>query len=199
MNITPTRFCGLIPWLLIMALTPGAALAAEKKSAQSASSAPATADSNAYTALGLVTVGALVTAGLGMAVVNTADATLGDTLSKLQPANKLESYNSKRNPDEWVSFKCDTVRIIYTGHFASEVTGCKAMFLLDAHNRGDDSLKGQFMPAMKAENCDEARKICDGIDLKVTEAADGKISIHQKDKVVGIVDFSTPTISFQSK
>ena len=73
------------------------------------------------------------------------------------------------------------------------------MFLFDAHNRGDDSLKGQFMPAKEAENCDEARKICDSIDLKVTEAADGKISIHQKDKVVGIVDFSTPTISFQSK
>lgn len=199
MNNTPNRFFALIPWLLLMAVPP-VAFAAESKSAQSASSvsaATAPQNSKADTALGVVAAGVEVTAGLGMVVVDTADATLGDALSKLQPAKKLESYHSKRNDYEWISFKCDTARIIYTGRLASRVSGCNAVFLFDAQ-RYDESLKGRFMPAKKADNCDEARKICDAVNLNITEA-DGKISIHEKGKLMGVIDFSAPSIGFQAK
>lgn len=196
-------FFALIAWFFMIFL-PAVSLAEERSSDRPQhQTAEASTDSKKSgggnnISLGEVGAAAVVgTAAVGLAVANTLDSTLGDGLSKLQPAKKLANYSTQRNNQEYIKFSCDTSRIMTTGHLASYVSGCRAEFLFEA-SRGDEILSGRFMPAKKAEDCDAAKKICEAIQIKMTEL-DGKVSIHHKDKLVGIIDFSSPTISFYSK
>ncbi|HWV14193.1 MAG TPA: hypothetical protein VN030_02095 [Cellvibrio sp.] len=203
MNKKLNRFCVLFVWLLMFFISSISIADEKNPDLNKSQAAQVPADdtpSEGGSNLSLVEIGAVGvvgTAAVGLAVVNTLDATLGSGLSSLQPAKRLDTYFSKRNGQDSIRFSCDTERIVSTGRLASSVTGCKAEFLFEAL-RSDESLKGRFMPAKITKDCDEAKKICSEVDVKMTEA-DGKVSIHHKDKLVGIFDFSTPNISFYSK